>query len=146
MIIRPVFLIAPMSRIGTLIGPALASSCENLVASIDDERSSHKIHGAARWSSDEFTERSKNYLMAVAIDFSTSHKGHAWAKNLCNKNNIELWHWSFAINSIYSTSSNSEVENFTMKTRDSRAASLLYPETASLKKEILHLPDSAFNQ
>lgn len=146
MITYPVFLIAPMSRIGTLIGSALASSCSNLIASVDDERSSKKIHGAVRWSSKEFIENAKKYPTAIAIDFSTSHKGHAWAQNLCKENNINLWHWSFAIASIYNILSDNEIKNFTSKTRDSRAPSLLHPETTLLRREILSLPDTVFKE
>lgn len=146
MITHPIFLMAPMSRIGSLIGHSVALSCLNLIAAVDDERSSNQIHGAARWSSAEFSERASQYTNAVAIDFSTSHRGHAWVSDLCNDNNIKLWHWSFAISNIYLKSSDSEINIFESSSRDSRATSLLYPETALLKRELLSLPEDLFHK
>ena len=137
---------APMSRIGSLIGHSVALSCLNLIAAVDDERSSNQIHGAARWSSAEFSERASQYTNAVAIDFSTSHRGHAWVSDLCNEKNIKLWHWSFAISNIYTSSSDDEINIFKSNTLDFRSASLLYSAKVLLKRELLSLPEDLFHK
>jgi len=91
---RPVFLMAPLSRIGLAVGADIAQNCDNLIAAIDDTPSIHAIHGAPRWSSDQFLQQAKQYPDAIAIDFSASPQGHAWVASLCEETGIERCNWT----------------------------------------------------
>ncbi|MCL1527581.1 FkbM family methyltransferase [Xanthomonas nasturtii] len=87
---RPVFLIAPESYLGMVHGPRIVADLRHVVAAIDDQ-SAHldHIHGAPRWSSQEFLGRAGQYADAIAIDFSCSPRGRAFANDLCTSAGIE---------------------------------------------------------
>lgn len=87
---RPVFLVAPESYIGMTHGPRVVADLHYVVAAIDDQ-SIHldRIHGAPRWSSQEFLARAGQYANAIAIDFSCSPRGRAFANDLCTSTGIE---------------------------------------------------------
>lgn len=87
---RPAFLIAPQSYAGMVHGPRIAASLRHVVAAVDDQ-SIHldNIHGAPRWSSQEFLAKAAQYPHALAIDFSCSPRGRAFAENLCAATGME---------------------------------------------------------
>ncbi|WP_179455345.1 FkbM family methyltransferase [Xanthomonas arboricola] len=87
---RPIFLIAPESYAGMVHGPRIAANLRHVVAAVDDQ-STHldSIHGAPRWSSQEFLANAGQYPNAVAIDFSCSPRGRAFANNLCAAAHVE---------------------------------------------------------
>ncbi|GAB7564145.1 hypothetical protein LG202_21840 [Methylobacillus methanolivorans] len=91
---RPVFLMAPLSRIGLAVGAGIAQNCANLIAAIDDTPSILSIHGAPRWSSVQFLEQAKQYPDAIAIDFSASLQGSAWVARLCEETGTERCDWT----------------------------------------------------
>jgi len=87
---RPAFLIAPQSYAGMVYGPQVAASLRHVVASVDDQDTHlDNIHGAPRWSSRDFLTKAVQYPNAVAIDFSCSPRGRAFADNLCSATGIE---------------------------------------------------------
>ncbi|MCW0423396.1 FkbM family methyltransferase [Xanthomonas sacchari] len=81
---RPTFLVAPQSYAGMVHGPRVVANLRHVVAAVDDQ-STHldSVHGAPRWSSQEFLANAGQYPDAVAIDFSCSPRGRAFASNLC---------------------------------------------------------------
>ncbi|GAB7564144.1 hypothetical protein LG202_21830 [Methylobacillus methanolivorans] len=85
---RFVFLMAPMSRIGSAFGDKVAQACNHPIAAVDDERSSNTIHGITRWTSTQFLEQAKQYPDAIAIDFSASPQGRDWVEKLCKEAGI----------------------------------------------------------
>ncbi|MCL1558990.1 FkbM family methyltransferase [Xanthomonas nasturtii] len=87
---RPLFLIAPESYVGMAHGPRVIAGLRHVVAAIDDQ-SIHldRLHGAPRWSSQEFIARAGQYADAIAIDFSCSPRGRAFANDLCTSAGIE---------------------------------------------------------
>lgn len=87
---RPVFLVAPESYAGMVHGPRVAAHLRNVIAAIDDQ-SIHqdRIHGAPRWSGQEFLAKAGQYADAIAIDFSCSPRGRAFANDLCTSAGIE---------------------------------------------------------
>ncbi|RXR02655.1 FkbM family methyltransferase [Pseudoxanthomonas composti] len=87
---RPAFLIAPQSYIGMAHGPGVAASLRRVVAAVDDQNTHlESIHGAPRWSSQEFMARAAHYPDAVGIDFSCSPRGRAFADGLCAAAGVE---------------------------------------------------------
>ncbi len=91
---RPVFLMAPLSRIGLAVGANIAKNCGNLIAAIDDTSSTDTIHGAPRWSSDQFLQQAKMHPDAIVIDFSVNPECHAWVVRLCAATGIERFDWA----------------------------------------------------
>ncbi len=87
---RPVFLVAPESHVGMVHGPRVVAELHHVVAAIDDQ-SIHldHIHGAPRWSSQEFLSKAGQYADAIAIDFSCSPRGRVFANDLCASAGIE---------------------------------------------------------
>ncbi|MEQ8036659.1 FkbM family methyltransferase [Xanthomonas arboricola] len=87
---RPVFLVAPESYAGMVHGPRVVAHLRNVIAAIDDQ-SIHqdRIHGAPRWSGQEFLAKAGQYADAIAIDFSCSPRGRAFANDLCTSAGIE---------------------------------------------------------
>ncbi|QLF92474.1 hypothetical protein HW090_04405 [Pseudomonas sp. ABC1] len=86
---RSIFLLAPMSRLGSVCGELIASSFFNVIAAIDDERNSTHIHGVPRWTAEQFLARASQYPDALAIDLSVSQKGHEWGGRLCSSAGME---------------------------------------------------------
>lgn len=84
---NPVFLLAPMSKVGVVEAPkVIAYHHGNIVAAIDDERINEStIMGVTRWSSQEFLDRAARYPNAIAVDFSASENGRNWVSGLCGK-------------------------------------------------------------
>lgn len=84
---RAVFLLAPLSRLGSSIGRYVAQLCESaVVAAIDDRSEAAYLHGVPRWTCDQFAQRLREYPDAIAVDFSVSPQGKAWAAALCEEN------------------------------------------------------------
>ncbi|WP_454707929.1 FkbM family methyltransferase [Delftia acidovorans] len=86
---RPIFLMAPLSYTGIIHGQHLAEKSSNLVAAVDDQSQQHTIHGAPRWSTNEFLEKIKKYPDALALDFSRSPIGKKYVAQLCDQAKIE---------------------------------------------------------
>lgn len=86
---RPVFLLAPMSYTGMQHGRQLAARLKNVVAAVDDQTLESEIHGAPRWTSQEFLQRIQKYPDAIGIDFSCSPRGQDFVKKLCESAGIE---------------------------------------------------------
>lgn len=81
---HPVFLMAPMSYAGIMHGEKIANSMNRIIAAIDDQTLHlNAIHGAPRWSSQDFIDKAKHYPDAIAIDLSCSPRGRAFAQELC---------------------------------------------------------------
>lgn len=87
---RPVFVVAPASQIGVVHGPSIVADLCQVVAAVDDQ-SIHldRIHGAPRWTSQEFLAKAGQYADAIAVDFSCSPRGRAFATHLCTSAGIE---------------------------------------------------------
>jgi FkbM family methyltransferase len=87
---RPAFLVAPRSYAGMAYGSQVAASLHQVAAAVDDQ-STHLdcIYGAPRWSSQEFLVKAVQFPDAVAIDFSCSTLGRAFANDLCTAAGIE---------------------------------------------------------
>ncbi|KGE52391.1 FkbM family methyltransferase [Xanthomonas axonopodis pv. vasculorum] len=87
---RPVFLVAPESYAGMVHGPRVVAGLRHVVAAIDDQ-STHldRLHGAPRWSSQEFLAKAGQYADAIVIDFACSPRGRAFANDLCTSAGIE---------------------------------------------------------
>lgn len=85
----PVFLLAPLSKDGMLLGEAITKICDTLIAAIDDRYPANTIFGVSRWTSQQFLANVQHYPGAIAIDFSSSTTGRVWAKNLCNQAGIK---------------------------------------------------------
>ncbi|APP74106.1 methyltransferase [Xanthomonas vesicatoria ATCC 35937] len=87
---RPVFLVAPESYIGMVHGPRVVADLRHVVAAIDDQNTHlDHIHGAPRWSSQEFLAKAGQYADAIAIDFACSPRGRAFAHDICTSAGIE---------------------------------------------------------
>lgn len=86
---RPIFILAPMSRIGVLFGRKMVQACGRPIAAVDDERSSETLHGISRWSSAQFRAQAGNYPDAIAIDCSSSLQGRTWVEHLCGETGVE---------------------------------------------------------
>lgn len=87
---RPAFLVAPQSYAGMVQGPEVAASLHHVIAAVDDQNTHlDHIHGAPRWSSQEFLAKAAQYPEAVAIDFSCSPRGRTFAHDLCATAGIE---------------------------------------------------------
>lgn len=87
---RPIFLVAPESYAGMVHGPRVVANLRHVVAAVDDQNTHlDSIHGAPRWSSQEFLANARQYPNAVAIDFSCSPRGRAFATNLCATAHVE---------------------------------------------------------
>lgn len=86
---RPVFLLAPLSQLGMVHGPAIAAFTKGLVAVVDDVSPGTHIHGVPRWSSRDFLAAAGRYPNAIALDFSMSHGARAMFTALCRQAGIE---------------------------------------------------------
>lgn len=84
----PVFLMAPLSQSGSILGPYITSINKNVLAAIDDASSDERIHGVPRWSSKEFLTHAGQYPDALAVDFSVSPRGKEWVAGLCNETGV----------------------------------------------------------
>lgn len=78
------FLMAPLSRIGTIFGASIASTLPKIIAAVDDFHAGATVHGVPCWSGAEFVERAKHYPNAKALDLSTSAQGKIWVADLIN--------------------------------------------------------------
>jgi FkbM family methyltransferase len=86
---RPVFLLGPLSNLGNTYGPKIALATKGLIASVDDYSTDTLIHGAPRWTSEEFILKAGKYPNAVAIDFSESQLGRTSIRKVCDLAQIE---------------------------------------------------------
>ena len=87
---RPVFVLAPASHVGLVHGPRVVADLRHVVAAIDDQNLHlDRIHGAPRWTSQQFLAKARQYADAIAIDFSCSPRGRAFATHLCTSAGIE---------------------------------------------------------
>jgi FkbM family methyltransferase len=86
---RPIFLLGPLSSLGNTHGPKIALSVNNLIASVDDYSTENNIHGAPRWSSEEFILKSAKFPNAIAIDFSESQIARTSIRKLCELAQVE---------------------------------------------------------
>lgn len=135
-----IIILAPMSRIGSMIAPAIISICENPVAAVDDERLCKTLMGIPRWSSVEFSEKINIYHQATAINFSSSPQGDEWCRNLCEKNSVKIIHWSYAIKIAYESSENNELKKMISLMQTSQYSSILYPKSPLKLPEVISLP------
>lgn len=129
-----------MSRIGSIIAPAIISICKNPVAAVDDERTCKVLMGLSRWSSAEFSERISSYFQPTAIDFSSSPLGEEWCRNLCEKNSVKLIHWSYAIKIAYESSKNDDLNKMISLMQSHQHSSILYPKSPLKLPEVISLP------
>jgi len=81
---RPVFLMGPTSMVGSIFGRQLATATR-VVAAIDDISNDASIHGAPRWTSEEFLVMAKQYPNAIAIDFSSTNYVRWLVTRLCEE-------------------------------------------------------------
>lgn len=87
---RPAFLVAPQSYAGMAYGAKVVADLHQVVAAVDDQNTHlDHIHGVPRWSSQEFLTKAAQFPNAVAIDFSCSTRGRAFANDLCTTAGIE---------------------------------------------------------
>lgn len=86
--IRPIFILSPLSLLGSIHGPQIAKAATGLVAVVDDMSSEAFIHGVARWSSMDFLRYAPQYANAVAIDFSESPADRSKMAELCRRAGI----------------------------------------------------------
>ncbi|GKT24226.1 FkbM family methyltransferase [Acidovorax sp. SUPP3334] len=86
---RPIFILSPLSLLGSIHGSQIAKATTGLVAVVDDISSEAFIHGVSRWSSMDFLRYAPQYANAVAIDFSESPADRSQMAELCRRAGIQ---------------------------------------------------------
>ncbi|MGY1489059.1 FkbM family methyltransferase [Methylobacillus pratensis] len=94
---RPVFLMAPLSRLGLAFGAGIAQRYGQVIAAIHDEPTTPVIHGTPCWSSSQFLEQAKQYPDAIAIDLSVSQQARAWFAGMCAETSVEHYDWGVCL-------------------------------------------------
>ncbi|MFJ5446641.1 hypothetical protein ACIKP9_10425 [Methylobacillus methanolivorans] len=85
---RPIFLLAPMSRVGVMHCAQVVASCDQIIAVVDDIQQGSLLHGIPRWTSEQFLANALHYPDAVVVDFSSSLHGRKWATQLCQQSGV----------------------------------------------------------
>ncbi|MEO8487071.1 MAG: FkbM family methyltransferase [Betaproteobacteria bacterium] len=86
---RPLILLGPFSHLGGVYGPSIVQQCPNVIAVVDDQYKDERIHGAERWTSEQFRQRAPTIDGLLGVDLAGSPLGHTVFSSLLSDCKVE---------------------------------------------------------